>query len=229
MPTSEAGATVDGRGARGGRAVVLALAAIGAVVVHAAAVAGLLESHGIGRRCIRTATSCRSSRPIWPGTPATPSPPRPGSRPQSPAASASPSGRSSSSPVTLAACRSCSVALIVGLVAALLLVEGWPRTRALWAPLAYLWLLVPVWDAFTEPMHEPFQQASAAMGVALLHLTGIPALRDGTFISMPNLQIEVARACSGINYLVAVLAPRPAAGLYLPHHLRAASCSSPRR
>ena len=98
------------------------------------------------------------------------------------------------------------VALIVGLVAALLLVEGWPRTRALWAPLAYLWLLVPVWDAFTEPMHEPFQQASAAMGVALLHLTGIPALRDGTFISMPNLQIEVARACSGINYLVAVLA-----------------------
>jgi EpsI family protein len=190
----------------GGRSIVLALAAIGAIVVHAAAVAGLLElwdrspmySYGYVVPFVAAYLAWHSRAAV-------------AAAPRRPAPIAGGIGLALWAALVVAGHAGGVqvlqvVALIVGLVAALLLVEGWPRTRVLWAPLAYLWLLVPVWDAFTEPMHEPFQQASAAMGVALLHLAGIPALRDGTVISMPNLQIEVARACSGVNYLVAVLA-----------------------
>ena len=98
------------------------------------------------------------------------------------------------------------VAFLVALTAAVLLLFGAAYVRAAWAPLAYLLLMVPLWDGFTEGLHEPFQQRSAAIGVWLLHLIGVPAFREGTFITLPNLQIEVARVCSGVNYLVAVIA-----------------------
>jgi EpsI family protein len=98
------------------------------------------------------------------------------------------------------------LAFLVALTAAVLLLFGAAFVRVAWAALAYLLLMIPLWDAFTEPLHEPFQQRSAAIGVWLLHLIGIPAFREGTFIALPNMQIEVARVCSGVNYLVAVIA-----------------------
>ena len=98
------------------------------------------------------------------------------------------------------------LAFLVALTAAVLLLFGASYLRVTWASLAYLLLMIPIWDAFTEPLHEPFQQRSAAIGVSLLHLIGVPAYREGTFIALPNLQIEVARVCSGVNYLVAVVA-----------------------
>ena len=39
-----------------------------------------------------------------------------------------------------------------------------------------------------------------------MRVIGIPLFRDGTLITLPNLTLEVARECSGVNYLVAVLA-----------------------
>jgi EpsI family protein len=98
------------------------------------------------------------------------------------------------------------VAFLLCLTAAVLLLFGLSYARVGWTALAYLLLMVPLWDGFTESLHEPFQQRSAAIGIWLLHALGIPAFREGTFITLPNLQIEVARVCSGINYLVAVVA-----------------------
>lgn len=72
--------------------------------------------------------------------------------------------------------------------------------------IAYLLFMVPLWDAFTDRLHWPFQNQSARLGTALMHAVGVPALRDGTFIALPNVLIEVARECSGVNYLVAVFA-----------------------
>jgi EpsI family protein len=81
---------------------------------------------------------------------------------------------------------------------------GWV---ALAAPaLGYLLFMVPFWDTFTEPLHWPFQNNSAKLGVALLQTVGIPVYREGTTVALPNITLEVARACSGVNYLVAVLA-----------------------
>jgi EpsI family protein len=198
--------TTPGAPPTGRRSAVLALAAVGAVIVHFAAVTGLVElwdrspmySYGYVVPFV-AAYLAWHARDAFHAAPRRPAP-LAGGIALAVWAALIVTGHLGGVQVLQV------IALIVGIVAALLLVEGGPRTRALWAALAYLWLLVPVWDAFTEPLHEPFQHASASMGVALLHLTGIPVLRDGTIISLPNLQIEVARACSGVNYLVAVLA-----------------------
>lgn len=98
------------------------------------------------------------------------------------------------------------VAFLVSLTGAVLVLFGGSYVRIGWPALAYLLLMVPLWDGLTEPLHAPFQQRSAEMGVWVLQTLGIPAYREGLVITLPALTIEVGRACSGVNYLVAVLA-----------------------
>jgi EpsI family protein len=98
------------------------------------------------------------------------------------------------------------LALVPGVVGIVLCLFGLGHAKVAWVGLAYLLLMIPIWDAFTEPLHVPFQNVSAAIGVEFVRLAGVPAYRQGTFIDLPTMNIEVARACSGVNYLVAVLA-----------------------
>jgi EpsI family protein len=97
-------------------------------------------------------------------------------------------------------------AFVVSLVGAVLLVFGTATLRTIWVGLAYLLLMVPFWDALTEPLHQPFQQLSATLGIWMLHAVGVPAHQEGVMLYLPNVTLEVARACSGVNYLVAILA-----------------------
>lgn len=98
------------------------------------------------------------------------------------------------------------LSFVVALAGLVLLLFGTRYLRVAAPALGYLLFMIPFWDTFTEPLHWPFQNNSASLGVAMLHGLGIPAYREGTVIALPNVTIEVARACSGVNYLVAVLA-----------------------
>ena len=98
------------------------------------------------------------------------------------------------------------LAFLVNLIGVVVVLLGSAYVQTGWAAFGYLFLMIPVWDGLTESLHQPFQVQSAAIGVAILHWLGIPAYRQDMLISLPNIQIEVARACSGVNYLVAVVA-----------------------
>jgi EpsI family protein len=97
-------------------------------------------------------------------------------------------------------------AFLVMLVGIVLWVFGRTHLRLAAPALAYLLFMVPFWDAFTEPLHQPFQNNSAAIGGAMMQVVGVPLYREGIVIALPNVTIEVARQCSGVNYLIAVLA-----------------------
>jgi EpsI family protein len=77
--------------------------------------------------------------------------------------------------------------------------------RRFWFPIAYLLAMIPFWDFLTKGLQPFFQLYSAAVGVWLLKAIGVPVLREGFFIQLPNVQLEVAEACSGINNLIAVM------------------------
>jgi EpsI family protein len=109
------------------------------------------------------------------------------------------------------------LAFLVAIVAAGLVLFGVTVVKTVWVALAYLLLMIPFWDALTEPLHLPFQKLSAALGVKMLHLIGVPAHQEHVLLYLPNITLEVARACSGVNYVVAVLALGiPLGYLYLP-------------
>ncbi len=85
-----------------------------------------------------------------------------------------------------------SVATVLGLQVA----------RGLLFPLFYLAFLVP----FGEELVPPLQTITAKLCMIFLGWVGIPAHIDGVFISTPTGLFEVAEACSGVKFLVAMLA-----------------------
>jgi len=91
------------------------------------------------------------------------------------------------------------VLMLQGAVAATL---GERLVRGLLFPLCYALLLVP----FGEELVPLLQTFTAHISVALLHLSGIAAEMEGVFITTPAGFFEVAEECSGVNFLIAMLA-----------------------
>lgn len=91
------------------------------------------------------------------------------------------------------------VMLLQGSVALLL---GSAVTRGLLFPLFYMFFFVPFGEEFVPSL----QTITAEMCMWLLGLTGIPAHIDGIYIATPTALFRVAEACSGVKFLVAMVA-----------------------
>jgi exosortase A len=92
-----------------------------------------------------------------------------------------------------------AVAMLQGAVVSLL----GPRVAAgLLFPLGYMIFLVPFGDEIVPPL----QRLTADMAVALTHLSGVPASIHGVLIDTPVGRFEVAEACSGVKFLIAMIA-----------------------
>src|SRR5262249_51660537 len=92
--------------------------------------------------------------------------------------------------------------LIAMLQGAVVSVLGFNVARALLFPLAYMAFLVP----FGEALDGPLQQATVAMVMPLLHVTGVPATSHGVLVSTPSGFFEIAEACSGAKFVIAMAA-----------------------
>jgi exosortase A len=75
-------------------------------------------------------------------------------------------------------------------------------SRGLLFPIAYALFLVPA----GEELVPPLQTLTAKICMALLALANVPAHIDGVFITIPNGFFEVAEACSGVKFLIAMAA-----------------------
>ncbi len=91
------------------------------------------------------------------------------------------------------------VLMLQGAVVSLL---GPNASRALLFPIAYMAFLVP----FGDFLEEPLQTITVAMVMPLLHLFGVPAWVDGVLITTSNGYFEVAEACSGTKFVIAMAA-----------------------
>lgn len=69
-------------------------------------------------------------------------------------------------------------------------------------PLAYMVFLVPFGDEIVPPL----QAVTAHIAVALTQASGVPASISGVFIDTPVGRFEVAEACSGVKFLIAMIA-----------------------
>lgn len=91
------------------------------------------------------------------------------------------------------------VTMLAGAVVALL---GPNVARGLAFPLGYMAFLVP----FGDFLEAPLQAVTVRQTMALLHLLGVPAVVDGVLITIPNGYFEVAEACSGTKFVIAMAA-----------------------
>lgn len=73
---------------------------------------------------------------------------------------------------------------------------------ALLFPFAYLAFLVP----FGDELVPPLQSITAVITIWLVEASGVPAVINGVFIDTPAGLFEVAEACSGVKFLIAMIA-----------------------
>lgn len=92
--------------------------------------------------------------------------------------------------------------VVVLMIGAAIAVLGPRVSAALAFPLAYMLLLVP----FGDELVPPLQMITADITIALVHLSGVAAHIDGVFIDTPAGLFEVAEACSGVKFLIAMIA-----------------------
>lgn len=88
------------------------------------------------------------------------------------------------------------------LMSAVPLMLGVRVTAAFLFPIAYMVFLVP----FGDEVIPPLQTVTAHLTILLVQITRIRAQIDGVFIATPAGLFEVAEACSGVKFLIAMVA-----------------------
>lgn len=83
--------------------------------------------------------------------------------------------------------------------AGVLMVFGAGVASRLAFPLLYVLFAVPVGEFLVKPL----MTWTAEFTVFALQVTGIPVFKEGMFFRIPSGNFEVAKACSGIRYLIA--------------------------
>jgi exosortase len=92
--------------------------------------------------------------------------------------------------------------LIAGLI---VLCFGWKYLRAALFPLGVLILMIPIPAIVFNPITLPLQSLASKLAAATLPIFGVPVLREGNVINLPNMSLEVAQACSGIRSLFSLI------------------------
>jgi exosortase A len=92
-------------------------------------------------------------------------------------------------------------ALVFMFIASVPTIFGIAVARGVTFPLAFALFMIPV----GEQLEPWLQTITAEMAVWLLRLFDVPTHMDGVFISIPNGDFEVAQACSGVRFLIAMV------------------------
>lgn len=73
-------------------------------------------------------------------------------------------------------------------------------------PLAFLVFMIPIPYTIHDALALPLRSLVSVLATEGLRLFGLPVLREGNVILLPNITLEVVEACSGMRSLVSLVA-----------------------
>ena len=91
------------------------------------------------------------------------------------------------------------LALVTWWIASVLVCFGARTFNSFMFPLCFLFLMVPIPAFALDRIVEFLQYQSAIAARIMFRLVGVPATQDGIMLSIPGLDVEVARECSSIR------------------------------
>ncbi len=95
--------------------------------------------------------------------------------------------------------------------------SGWTGLRAVWFPLLFWLVLVPLPGVLTDPLTRSLKMLVSQMAEMILYGAGYPIARSGVILTIGQYQLLVADACSGLNSIF-VLSAMGMLYLYLAAH-----------
>lgn len=87
-------------------------------------------------------------------------------------------------------------------------IAGWRAARAVWPPIAYLYLAMPIWEALLPLL----QQLSVGATGLLLGLLRVPADISEYTVTLPSGSFQIIEGCSGKRYFMVTIALAVLAG-----------------
>jgi exosortase len=97
----------------------------------------------------------------------------------------------------------------------LLFFGGWKMLRAVAFPVAFLALMIPLPALIYNQLTFPLQLLASRLSSNGLESLGIPVLREGNILVLPNYSLEVVEACSGIRSLMSLVTLSVAYGYFV--------------
>ncbi len=98
------------------------------------------------------------------------------------------------------------VSFLIFMAGVLLLTGGWKILRLLAFPLFLLVLMLPLPSIVTSYVTLPLQLISSRLAAKFLRFLGYPLLLQGNVIDLGVRQLQVVAACSGLRYILSLLA-----------------------
>ncbi|MFM8331389.1 MAG: exosortase/archaeosortase family protein, partial [Candidatus Methylumidiphilus sp.] len=91
--------------------------------------------------------------------------------------------------------------LIVVLMGIALAIAGEAIFKSIWVPLLFLSFCIPLPMFIFQGLSAKLQLLSSQLGVYIIRLFDISVYLEGNVIDLGSYQLQVAEACSGLNYL----------------------------
>jgi len=96
------------------------------------------------------------------------------------------------------------ISLVMVMTGLVLGFGGWALLYELRFALGVLLLGIPIPAIVFSEITFPLQLLASKLASALLPMFGVPVLRDGNVIKLPQLSLEVVEACSGIRSIMSL-------------------------
>jgi exosortase len=98
------------------------------------------------------------------------------------------------------------VSLPFALFGVVLTLAGTGLARSFAPGIGYLFLMIPLPYVTLTALTYQVQLIDARVTTAVLRSLGVPVLREGVMLHLPNITLEVAEVCSSVQGIVALLA-----------------------
>jgi exosortase len=96
------------------------------------------------------------------------------------------------------------LAFLIALVGVILYIGGTAWIRALAFPLLLLLFMIPIPAIIYAQLTLRLQMLASELGEIMIGWMGIPVLRAGNTLQLPNGTLDIAEACSGIRSLLSL-------------------------
>ena len=97
------------------------------------------------------------------------------------------------------------MSMIVLACGIIVFLAGWRALRSVAFPMSYLIFMIPLPAIIFYQLTFPLQLLASNLGAHGLLAVGVPTIREGNLLILPNCTLEVVEACSGVRSLVSLL------------------------